>query len=264
LISKVGIVVPTLGQRGDYLTQCLNSIQKAGKGNSQAHIVMVAPKSFDASQLLNSGMIHQFVEDPGTGLSEAINAGFEAMPNEIQYINWLGDDDMLAPGSLEITSGFLDENPATVMVFGRCDYVDPSGEVIWTNQSGSWAVPLLRFGPDMIPQPGALFRKDSFFEAGGLDSRFDWAFDFDLFLKLSKLGKLSHVKKTLAGFRWHPESLSVGYRNKSVTEASAVRVSHLPSLLRPISWLWEYPVWQATLIAGNRVTKTANKKANKE
>jgi hypothetical protein len=47
----------------------------------------------------------------------------------------------------------------------------------------------------------------------------------------------------------------------SVAEASKVRVSHLPALLRPVSYLWEYPVKKATLIAGNRVTARAKRLA---
>ncbi len=262
MTSKVGIVVPTLGRRPDYLVQCLNSIKSATTDSSSVFMTIVAPKSFDSSTFLNSGLIHKVVEDPGTGLAGAINVGFAAMPPEVEYINWLGDDDLISPGSLDLTSQFLDNNPKTVLVFGSCDYIDPAGKVVWSNKSGAFAVPLLRFGPDLIPQPGALFRKRSFFEAGGLNLDYDWAFDFDLLIKLSKIGKLSFLNETLSSFRWHPESLSVEFRTKSVAEASKVRVSHLPSLLRPISWLWEYPVKRATFLAGLRVTERAKKLAS--
>jgi hypothetical protein len=80
-----------------------------------------------------------------------------------------------------------------------------------------------------------------------------------LFLKLKKEGKLKYLKAPLAKFRWHPESLSVAGRAKSVEEASAVRVSHLPKFLRPISGLWEYPVKMATLSAGKHVSAIAKR-----
>jgi GT2 family glycosyltransferase len=158
------------------------------------------------------------------------------------------------------TSQALEADESLSFVFGSCDYIDPQGNVIWTNKSGQWAVPMLRFGPDLIPQPGALFRRSSFDKVGGLDSKFGWAFDFDLFIKLSKLGKGKFLNQTLASFRWHPESLSVEFRKKSVAEASAVRLSHLPKALKPIAFIWEWPVRQATLLAGGRVTATARKK----
>lgn len=255
--SKVGIVVPTLGRRPEYLLQCLESIRRAG----DVHILLVAPASFDAKSQLPSGLFDQLVLDQGSGLPYAINLGIQSFPASVELINWLGDDDLLTVGSLTTSARELETSTDSVMVYGSCDYVDEVGNVVWKNSSGQWAVPLLRFGPDLIPQPGALFRRAAFNKVGALKSKYDWAFDFDLFIELSKLGKLKFVDQTLAQFRWHPESLSVEFRKKSVGEASQVRVSHLPYLLKPISFLWEYPVRQATLMAGKRVNAKAKSKA---
>lgn len=253
-------MVPTLGTRPDYLLQCLRSIRASG----QAHILLVAPADYNSSSLVEAGLIDGKVDDPRLGLSEAINAGVRSLPTEVEFVNWLGDDDLLAEDSIFLSEKYLSENPETVMVFGACDYIDSKGTVIWTNKSGPWAVPLLRFGPDLIPQPGALFRRDAFDRVGGLKAQFNWAFDFDLFIALSKLGKLKYLDATLSCFRWHPESLSVEHRKMSVSEASAVRVGHLPIWLRPASLLWEYPVKQATLWAGTRVTHKARKMSTSE
>jgi GT2 family glycosyltransferase len=255
LITKIGIVVPTLGKRADYLQQCLSSIRAAG----DAYILLVAPSDFNPKELLSRGLIDQFIVDPKGGLPAAINLGISELPQDVQFTNWLGDDDMLAPNSLITTSQFFESNPDVVLVFGSCQYVDPKGKVLWTNRSGQWAVPLLRFGPDLIPQPGALFRRQVFQDIKGLSSDYDWAFDFDLFIRLSKAGSVRFIPETLASFRWHPESLSVEFRAKSVEEASLVRVSHLPAVLRWLSGIWEYPVKQATLIAGSRVNSKARK-----
>jgi hypothetical protein len=236
--------------------KCLISIRAAG----DAFVVLVAPIEFDSSALESAGLIDMYLEDSKSGLPSAINAGIKSLPSEIEFVNWLGDDDLLAVDSLRVTSQTLESDSDLQFVFGSCDYIDPEGNVIWTNNSGPWAVPLLRFGPDLIPQPGALFRRSSFERVGGLDSKFGWAFDFDLFIKLSKLGKAKFLKRTLASFRWHPQSLSVEFRRKSVAEASSVRVAHLPKALRPISFLWEAVVRQATLFAGGRLTATANRK----
>jgi GT2 family glycosyltransferase len=257
LNQRVGIVVPTLGNRPDYLEQCLSSIRAAG----EAHILLVAPTSFKSDALSAAGLVDSVVVDAGGGLAAAINQGIKALPSTVEYVNWLGDDDLLTASSLHSGSKELDENNQTVLAFGSCDYVDGEGQTVWVNNSGQWAVQLLRFGPDLIAQPGALFRRSAFDKVGGLRTDLGWAFDFDLFIQLSKVGKLRFINQTLAKFRWHPESLSVEHRKKSVSEASHVRVSHLPALLRPISFIWEYPVQQATLIAGKRVTAKAKSKA---
>ena len=253
--TRVGIVVPTLGTRPDYLRQCLESIRQAGN----AHVCLVAPGDFQHQYLIDLGLINQFVIDPGTGLPEAINKGFLELPIDIEYINWLGDDDLLSPGALEETTSALDRDKGSVLVFGSCHYVDSEGKVIWTNYSGQWASSILRFGPDLIPQPGSLFRRSAYNQVGGLNPNFSWAFDFDLFLNLKNVGQLKFLGKVLSSFRWHPESLSVEFRKMSVDEASKVRVSHLPAALKPISVIWEYPIKNATFLAGMRVTKKAKK-----
>jgi GT2 family glycosyltransferase len=223
--------------------------------------VIVAPSSFNSDSLRPKGLFNSQVADNGTGLPGAINKGIESLPGSVDYINWLGDDDLLTPDSLLITEQFLDSSPDSVMAFGACDYINSQDDVVWKNKSGHWAVPLLRFGPDLIPQPGALFRRAAFEAVGGLRTDLGWAFDFDLFIRLSKAGQIRYIDRTLAQFRWHPESLSVEHRKKSVAEANQVRVSHLPPVLRPIAFLWEYPVQQATLLAGNSLTKRAQSKA---
>jgi GT2 family glycosyltransferase len=257
LNPRVGIVVPTLGSRPDYLEKCLSSIRAAG----ESHILLVAPDTFNSDALSSAGLVDSVVLDEGSGLAAAINQGIRALPGTVEFVNWLGDDDLLTKSSLVASSNALAENDQTVMAFGSCDYIDGAGQTVWANGSGRWAVPLLRFGPDLIPQPGALFRRSAFDKVGGLRTDLGWAFDFDLFIRLSKVGKLHFLNQTLAKFRWHPESLSVEHRKKSVAEASQVRVSHLPALLRLISFIWEFPVRQATLIAGERVTARAQAKA---
>jgi GT2 family glycosyltransferase len=225
-----------------------------------ALILLVAPTGFDSIELKKSGLLDSEAQDPRKGLPAAINFGIKALPSEVEFVNWLGDDDLLSKDALFVAEELMSQESQPVMVFGACNYIDSNGEVIWTNHSGQWAVPLLRFGPDLVPQPGALFRRSAFDAVGGLSTDFGWAFDFDLFIRFSKLGKLKYIDRTLASFRWHPESLSVEHRRMSVAEASAVRIRHLPAFLRWISGVWEFPVKLATLRAGKTVSSKARKK----
>ena len=245
--EKCGIVVPTLGLRSEYLEQCLRSIRDAG----DCHICIVVPQDVDLSKIDSAGLMDQRVDDLGEGLAQAIHLGLRSLPDSIKYINWLGDDDLLAPLSLNVASQFLDVHPDAIMVFGSCDYIDSEAHVLWKNVSGQWAVPLLRFGPCLIPQPGSLFRAEAYERVGGLRSDFKWAFDFELFIRFSKIGPIRYIPQTFASFRWHSDSLSVGGRHGSVLEASKARSIHLPVILRTFSFIWEFPVRFITKYAGN-------------
>jgi hypothetical protein len=248
--EKVGIIVPTIGQRPEYLPLALRSIREAGN----AYILLVGNRGFDASSFLAQGLIDQYLDEQDPGLAAKINFGFRSLPQEIQYINWLGDDDLLTKGSLDICLERISREDQPVLVYGGCQYIDPQGQHLFTNKSGAWAVPLLRFGPQLIPQPGALYRRDAFEKVGGLSQEFGWAFDFELFLSLCKIGKAVFVPEVLAKFRWHSGSLSVKTRHRAVIEASRARRLHLPKFFRPVAWLWELPIVAATYLGGVAVT----------
>lgn len=253
-MGKIGIVIPTIFSRPEYLPLAVESVRKAGP----CHLAISAPDVQDRVQhefqeLLSFEPDQLIEETPEVGLAQKISDALNALSEECEYIGWLGDDDLLHPKSLEIAAAYLDQHPECVMVYGGCDYIDAQGNLIFKNPSSQLAATILNFGPQLIPQPGSLWRREVFEKVGGLSPDFDMAFDFDLFLKLKKTGELKHIPKTLASFRWHKDSLSVKKRWRSVKEASRVRRSHYATLGRALWPLWEPWVMIATWAAG-RVT----------
>jgi hypothetical protein len=245
-MSIVGVVVPTIGQRPQYIENTLRSIRDAG----QAYVVLVGRADFDASTYADCGLVDFYLDEEGPSLPGKINQGFRALPKEIEYITWVGDDDLLSSGALQGAVEVLERPEKPVLVFGHCQYIDSQGNDVLVKRTGSWAVPLLRFGPQLIPQPSAVFRRDAFDKIGGLSREYEFAFDLDLFLKLSKIGTSVFVDTITSSHRWHATSLTYSRRWDSVKEASAVRVSNLPVIPRMFSFVWEWPVMLITYIAG--------------
>lgn len=245
---KSGVVVPTMGERPEFLIECLRSIQKSGS----CFVILVAPSTLEYKHFNDSGLINLFVPDPKLGLAAAINEGMNHLPEEIKYATWLGDDDLLNPCSIEFCEKVMDASPEIVMTFGDCRYVDEQGTTIWNNSFGEFAARIIRFGPCLIPQPGSLFRFNEFKKIGGLDTSYGWAFDFDLFIKLSKIGKLRHVGIELAAFRWHADSLTVKQRKRSVREAHRARTNNQTKVARVIMFPFE-PIIQIATYLGPRL-----------
>lgn len=200
-------------------------------------------------------------ESTEPGLAKKLDLLLRELSVECDIIGWLGDDDLLSEGSIAQSVAAFEKDSAVVMTYGGCDYIDAKGDVIFTNQSGEWASKILRFGPQLIPQPGSLMRRAAFEKTRGLSNEFALAFDFDLFLQLKNQGKFSYLNQTLAQFRWHPNSLSVKRRMRSATEASRVRRRHYNGLANLIWWLWEPFVILATWAAGKLVTLRTSRKS---
>lgn len=229
-------VVPTLGQRPELLAKALASVRDQ---DVDLDLVVVAPADARVDDLVRQFDARR-VADPGRGLSAALNVGLAAAAPGTSYFAWLGDDDLLAPGSLLATTGALDADPGAVLVYGWCDYVDEHDRVVFQSRAGRMAKAILTFGPNLVPQPGSLMRYDAVMEVGGLDETVRLAMDLDLFLRLRRRGRLVALPRTLASFRWHADSATVVNGNVSMEESDQLRMKYMP---RPAAVVYRYARW---------------------
>ncbi len=252
--SRVLLVVPTLGDRPDFLPLALASI----RDQRSADIVIVAPSNANWVREVAQEFKASFVEDPGS-LAAAINKGISQAKDHHEYVSWLGDDDVLEPGSLKVTVDALDANPRAVLAYGDCRYINDAGRELWISRAGKWAPRILNWGPDLIPQPGMLIRRSAWIEVGGLDESYRLAFDLDLLLKLKRVGALHDVNRIVSSFRWHADSRTVGDRSLNVAETEVAKRRYLTPSQARWKWFWERPVRVATRIAAWEVNRRAMK-----
>ena len=254
--TRVLIVVPTLGTRLALLDECLASIATQGV---PADIIVVAP---EVEGLPEIAARHgaRVLADPGSQPA-AVNLGVSAAAPHHAYVNWLGDDDLLEPGSLTATAGALDADPDAVLAYGACRYIDGSGQELWISRAGVWAPRILKWGPDLIPQPGMLVRRTAWDAVGGLDESMRFAFDLDLLLKIQPLGRFVDVGAVVSSFRWHADSLTVSDRTRSLEESERARRRALSPTARRLAWTWERPVRWATRAAAAEVSRRARRSA---
>lgn len=218
---SVLVVVPTLGQRPDYLRETLDSLE--AQEGVRLHVVVVAPAAATDVQSETEGRGHRFLAQTGRGMSQAINQGWQHAGDDAEAWAWLGDDDLLAAGSLQTASAALRRSPRASMVYGRCAYIDARGELVYEARPSRAAAWLLRWGPDLVPQPGSLFRAAAVRRVGMVDESLRYAMDLDLFLRLADVGPVVYVPRVLASFRWHADSTTVADPGASDREARDVR-----------------------------------------
>lgn len=251
---RVLIAVPTLGRRPALLERTLESITTQ---SVPADVIVVGP---DAPDLRTAAEAHgaRWITDPGSQTS-AINVGLAVAGPHHEFVNWLNDDDLLEPGSLEATTRALDQHPDATVAYGACRYIDEAGNELWVSRAGPWASRILAWGPDLIPQPGMLIRRTAWDQVGGVDESYRFAFDFDLLLKLKKIGPLVDVGQIVSSFLWHADSLTVGDRTTNLQESERAKRAALSPTARRFAWMWEGPVRAATRAAAWEVSRRAAK-----
>jgi len=214
---------------------------------------MVVPTAAVHARALGSQYGAVLIDDPGSGMADAVNAGLGARTSEEFYV-WVGDDDELVPQGVAALMEALGNRPSAVVAYGHCDYIDGTGSVIGRSKAGPLATALLPWGPNLIPHPGTIVRLDALEAVGGFDSRLSYALDLDVFLKLRRVGDFITAPTVSARFRWHAHSATVADRSSSAREAIIVKNRLLPAFLRPLSWVWNYPVAWASQVAAWAVT----------
>lgn len=253
--ENILVVLPTLGERIDSFRLTLRSIELQRDQVGVRLIVVIPAYAIEARKLAES-FGAELVDDPGHGMSAAINAGLAQRKNEVFY-SWMGDDDLFLPEGLATLRGLFEKNQSAVVGYGGCVYINELGFQIGVSRAGKLAKWILPWGPDLIPHPGSMIRLDALFSVGLYDTSLKYAMDLDVFLKLKQIGKFESTRNAVSSFRWHSNSLTVSGRKASSAESESVKRRYLGPFLASISFLWEAPIRIAASIAAQRVNARA-------
>jgi hypothetical protein len=207
------------GSTVDQLELTLDSVRE--QREETADVVVVAPPSATAVRLPAAAHGLQVVDDPGTGVAGAVNAGLAAARREPVYVSWLLAGDLLLPGALAVAVASLESHPGAVVAHGGCRFVDDEDGYLFTACAGRLARSLVAWGQHRSTQPAALFRLAAIKVVGGLDEGLTHAATLDLLLRLRRHGAFVDTERTLAVVR-RPSDTD---RSAAVAEERAVRRS---------------------------------------
>jgi GT2 family glycosyltransferase len=228
------IIVATLGERPS-LKAALISIAKQEIIDLEVKIVCPLQKIEKVQGIAQACLPSNFelIQDVGKGLSAAINQGYEAQ-GDFEYFCWLNDDDELTAGSLERSTDSLDANPNFYAVVGTLGYIRKDKSKIVRNRVTRLNILVTKIGPNIIPQPGSLVRRNSIGEARLLNEKYKYAMDLDMWLRIMKIGKIGILKETQAVMNWHQDSITVSNRKKASIEAFQIRLRNSQNLFRKL------------------------------
>lgn len=138
------------------------------------------------------------------GQADAIAKGFAKTsggPDDVMA--WINSDDFYLPGALRFVADYFARHPEVDVIYGHRVLVDENSQEI-----GRWYLPkhdaeVLRLN-DFVPQETLFWRRRIWDKAGGIDTSFKFALDWDLLLRFQEAGaKIVRVPYFLACFRIH-------------------------------------------------------------
>lgn len=141
---------------------------------------------------------------PDGGQADAIAKGFAKTsggPDDLMA--WINSDDFYLPGALRYVVDYFARHPEVDVIYGHRVVVDENSQEI-----GRWHLPkhdpeVLRLN-DFVPQETLFWRRRIWDKAGGIDTSFKFAMDWDLLLRFQEAGaRIVRVPYFLACFRIH-------------------------------------------------------------
>lgn len=197
-------------------------------GASGIEVILVDQSSTDDSRSIAEAHLGrldlQIVPAKGTtNWMQNTNIGISAARSPL--ISMLHQDDLWATDRAEQMRSFIKRHPSARLWAHDTWFIDARDR-----QLGRYAPPFARreaqlAGEDVLKHllvqntfavPSVVFRRDDALAGGGLDETLWYTADWDLWLRLSRLGDVAYLPQALASFRLHRGSLTLtGSRDAS-------------------------------------------------
>ena len=155
----------------------------------------------------------KIIDTVGLALPSALNKGLEECNGE--FIARFDADDIMLPGRLHSQVLFLQENPEYVVCGGQIVIIDE-------NQKLAVASPYYNLNDLALkrkisykcpfPHPASTIRTQTLRDALGYSVQYKFAEDYELWLRLSSLGKFANLKKPVLAYRTYASQTSSRFR----------------------------------------------------
>lgn len=203
----VSVIMPVFnGEK--YLHDAIESI--LNQSFSDFEFIIINDGSTDSSfqiiKCFNDDRI-KVIDQKNLGLIHSLNNGLNIAKGK--WIARMDADDIAYPNRLEEQIKYIDEKIAVI----GCQAIiinsngQKIGETRFDQNSEIIYKKLLRLQSSII-HPGALINKEKLLIVGGYDQKMKFSEDFDLWIRLSRIGKLININKSLLSLRKHDSNIS--------------------------------------------------------
>lgn len=234
---KISLVTPSYNQ-AKFLEDCLWSV-KDQEYPSVEHIVMDGGSTDGSVAILKSyssraGWEHlRWKSEPDEGQSDALNKGLKLATGDV--VGWLNSDDRYRSNCFNTVANGFKKYPQADILYGDYTYIDEAGRVWRIRREIDFDWFILHYLHMLyIPTPSSFYRRRIFDDGNLIDTKFDYAMDYEFVLRLAHQGYVfQHIPALLADFRMHPESKTGAHADKQRKEHDAIGAMYSP-LLRKI------------------------------
>jgi glycosyltransferase involved in cell wall biosynthesis len=223
-MNKVDVIIPVHG-KPIYFAETLQSIMNQPQVKNIIVILDRVDKEYFAALEIPKHKTKVF-NSKIPGIVSALNLGLEK--SNADFIARIDSDDIMFPGRISTQLDFLMSNPDHVCV-GSSLEIFGAGMKKKIKKYPSQHKKIVKHltYQNAIAHPSVMYRKDSVLAVGGYRRIFEGAEDYDLWFRLSKIGKLYNLKQPLTRYRINSEQYSLKFSPYRSELDSLVRLFNL-------------------------------------
>ena len=249
------VVTPNFNMAG-YLSETIESALM-NLGPNDRYFVVDGGSTDGSLDILRKyeGRISGWVSEPDSGYADAVSKGFDMVPSHYQC--WIACGDVLLPGALHLARSILEQTGAE-MIYGDDFYIDENGKLLQvTNGDIDNLAEMMLFGGWTPLQDACFWKTDLYTKVGGINPSIRYAADYDLFLRMSMLGRCIYTPHVFSAFRRHEgqtsERFRATYKAEKLAAANSVSavMNKKPIPMWSKAYYWLYPKFRARISARN-------------
>lgn len=233
-LPLVSVVTPCLNS-GQFLRETIESVLAQDYPRLE-YIIMDGGSTDGTLAILQEYESRiQFWSEPDGGTADAVNRGF--MRARGSLFAFLNADDTYLPGAVSTAVDKLLRHPGAAAVYGDAYWVDREGRTLGPYPTQPFDRELFR-QECFVCQPASFIRRSAFEAAGTLDPTLQYAFDYDLWIRLARLYPMQKIDEFLATSRMHKDNKTVGQRRQVLAETVRLLRGHYGYV--PFRWIEAY------------------------
>ncbi|MEW5798819.1 MAG: glycosyltransferase family 2 protein [Bacteroidota bacterium] len=224
---KISIVTPSFNQ-GEYLEQTICSVLDQQYPNLEYFIFDGGSTDGSVDIIKKYGsQLTYWVSEKDRGQADAVYRGFEMSTGDI--VAWINSDDFYLPGAFKKVAAMFASHRNAEMIVGAHTVVDERGVVVERYAAYNQDFDSLLLFGQRIPQMSTFLKREVFFAVGGFDRTLQFAFDYDLFLRVTRRKDPVRCRAFLSAQRGHALMKSITlWESVGVREAEHLQKLHAP------------------------------------
>jgi glycosyltransferase involved in cell wall biosynthesis len=223
----VSIVTPAYN-RAAYLEGVIKSILEQDYPNLE-YIVLDDGSTDNTREVLGkyTGRI-TWESHPNMGETCTNNKGWSMAHGD--FIATVNSDDPLLPGAVSSAVEFMQSHPEVLVAYPDWNMIGPAGELIRHIRVPDYDYLFMLRKHHCSVGPAAFIRRKAFELTELRDPTFRYVADFEYWLRLGLYGPFARIPKTLATFRFHPDSASISQTGELMANEHLKLVEKIYSL----------------------------------